>query len=374
MNRVDAHPEALLEQLRNGEVLTKAEHEALVKHCESCVLCQMECRWIEDGLGRAAPTLQDEQRAKAAVAKLLGGHSQAWGAPSWEECEAQPASIISQVVPVYPPPKALGRRTASGRFGAVALAVGLSALCASSAAAVFSPGFRVWATQVAEAAERVILGGSTTDLASQTVEKVQRPALRRRTRKRPAVASVIEQEPMERAPVVTPLDLPVREPEVALIEGVEASPAIVSEAGQEGAPERVAPPLGRVLRRATQARGAGDVVKSRALLERLLRRAPQGAVAQTAHLALGQLCLHDLRDPQCALLHYRACLADVSDGGLREEAWVGVAEALGQLADADGEQGTWQALLAEFPGSIYQGRARQRLAELAGVAEDSVQE
>jgi TolA-binding protein len=117
-----------------------------------------------------------------------------------------------------------------------------------------------------------------------------------------------------------------------------------------------------LFREANSARRAGDVAVARALYLRLEHDFPASDEAHLAHISLGNLLLgmgraSEAEQQFATYLGGRATLA--------QEALVGRAQSLAALGRTAEEQRVWQALLRDYPNSLYAGRAKQRLAELA---------
>jgi TolA-binding protein len=162
-----------------------------------------------------------------------------------------------------------------------------------------------------------------------------------------------------------PLD-PVPPPVAAVLVGANA-PHVSSAPTAPGA--RAEEPTARtfdsaesLFREANGARRAGDVAVARALYLRLEHDFPASDEAHLAHISLGNLLLgmgraSEAEQQFATYLGGRATLA--------QEALVGRAQSLAALGRTAEEQRVWQALLRDYPSSVYAGRAKQRLAELA---------
>lgn len=121
-----------------------------------------------------------------------------------------------------------------------------------------------------------------------------------------------------------------------------------------------------LFREANAARRAGDAVVARALYLRLEHDFPASDEAHLAHVSLGNLLLAMGRASE-AEQQFASYLG--GHPALAQEALVGRAQSLAALGRSAEEQGVWQALVDGYPGSVYAGRAKQRLAELTRSAD-----
>jgi TolA-binding protein len=117
-----------------------------------------------------------------------------------------------------------------------------------------------------------------------------------------------------------------------------------------------------LFREANAARRSGDVAVARALYLRLEHDFPASDEAHLAHVSLGNLLLamgraREAEQQFASYLGGRPALA--------QEALVGRAQSLAALGRSAEEQRVWEGLLRDYPSSVYAGRAKQRLAELA---------
>jgi TolA-binding protein len=117
-----------------------------------------------------------------------------------------------------------------------------------------------------------------------------------------------------------------------------------------------------LFREANTARRAGDNAVARALYLRLEHDFPASDEAHLAHVSLGNLLLAMGRAGE-AEQQFASYLGGHS--ALAQEALVGRAQSLALLGRSAEEQRVWASLLHDYPGSVYAGRASQRLAELA---------
>lgn len=139
-----------------------------------------------------------------------------------------------------------------------------------------------------------------------------------------------------------------------------------------GSSPRTEPPGERSLdtaeslfREANAARRSGDNTVARALYLRLEHDFPGSDEAHLAHVSLGNLLLAMGRAGE-AEPQFASYLGGQS--ALAQEALVGRAQSLAALGRPADERRVWESLLRDYPGSVYVGRAKQRLAELAHAA------
>ncbi len=120
-----------------------------------------------------------------------------------------------------------------------------------------------------------------------------------------------------------------------------------------------------LLQSANAARSRGQIDQAVSLLRELQQRFPSSPEATLSHVSLGKLLM--LRGlAEAALREFSTYLT--TGGPLDEEALVGRAQALGAMGRLGEERGTWEALAARFPNSVYAPRARERLRVLTGDA------
>jgi len=117
-----------------------------------------------------------------------------------------------------------------------------------------------------------------------------------------------------------------------------------------------------LFREANSARRSGDAAAARALYLRLEQDFPASDEAHLAHVSLGNLLLAMGR-PGEAERQFASYLG--GRPALAQEASVGRAQSLAALGRSAEEQHVWEELLRDYPNSVYAGRAKQRLTELA---------
>ncbi len=143
-------------------------------------------------------------------------------------------------------------------------------------------------------------------------------------------------------------------------------PAPTAPAVTPSAPREAMPTAAELFARANGARRQGRDPEAVAGYRALQRAFPSSPEAVASHMSLGRLLLDDRSDPAGALAQFDRYLASGSHRELREEALIGRALALGQLARSKEERQAWKALLQEYPGSMYADQARDRVAALGG--------
>jgi TolA-binding protein len=211
---------------------------------------------------------------------------------------------------------------------------------------------------------RVLLLAATLALAGSAAAWWQRT--RAAEPARPAAAP---QPSTSAAPLASPHG-PFPAAGVAASADLVSSPAPVNAVSTAPAPSpRLNEPSGRpidsaelLFREANAARRAGDQASARTLYLRLQRDFPASDEAHLAHVSLGNLLLSmgragEAEQQFAAYLRGRSALA--------QEALVGRAQSLAALGRSSDERAVWQGLLHDYPSSVYAGRAKQRLAELA---------
>jgi hypothetical protein len=117
-----------------------------------------------------------------------------------------------------------------------------------------------------------------------------------------------------------------------------------------------------LFRRAGAARAAGALAEACALYRDLQARFPAAEEARLSHVSLGKLLLA-MGLPAEAEHHVAAYLAGGA-GALAVEAVFGRAQSFERMRRPREERDVWLGLLRDFPGSIYAGAARRRIAAL----------
>lgn len=186
------------------------------------------------------------------------------------------------------------------------------------------------------------------------------------------VASVVETSsappPRPIAPRATVAPPPAPEPTASA--SAEAPAVTTPPVAHAPAPVQSAAPPPRertassVFADANLALRRGEYAQAIALYDEVETTFAGSAEATTTEAILGRLAL-DRGDAAGALRHFDAYLAR-GGGGLREEAMVGRATALGRLGRTGEEKVAWTALLAAYPSSAHAAHARARLEASGG--------
>lgn len=167
----------------------------------------------------------------------------------------------------------------------------------------------------------------------------------------PTMALVVAAAPPSAAQAVAPIERPS-----------------VAESPQQATPlpMRAEVTAAQLFVQANDARRKGHDAEAMATYRTLQRRFSSSPEAVASHMSLGRLLLDGRHDAAGALVEFDRYLASASRGELREEALIGRALALGQLERSEEERRAWQALLREYPSSMYADQARDRIATLGG--------
>jgi TolA-binding protein len=169
----------------------------------------------------------------------------------------------------------------------------------------------------------------------------------------------------DRAPT-TPRQRSAEPPKAAASGGAPlASAGRAASAASAEAGSRAFDSAESLFHEANAARRSGDQAAARALYLRLQHDFPASDEAHLAHVSLGNLLLAMGRAGE-AERQFASYLGGRS--ALAQEALVGRAQSLAALGRNDEEERVWQALLHDYPGSVYARRAKQRLAELGSAA------
>jgi hypothetical protein len=117
-----------------------------------------------------------------------------------------------------------------------------------------------------------------------------------------------------------------------------------------------------LFRRAGAARRAGWLAAACALYDELQARFPAAEESRLSHVSQGKLLL-TMGRPQEAERHFAGYLAGGA-GSLAAEATFGRAQSFERMGRPREEREVWLGLLRDFPGSVYEGAARRRIADL----------
>ncbi len=321
MNRVELHPEGLLERARR-RIASPEELERLQVHLVTCKACAFEHAVSADCDRATAPRPDDD----LVLARLRDRTLRALAARS-------PEHRILHV----------SRRALTV---ATAAAVLLVAACAAGAILVH------------------FLRSHGSDRTTLPQSSVSRTATRAASAPSPQPPSTSEQSPGSVAEA-EPLEAPSAERQPVAVERPPRNAPRSARASSERTSATDSPTTpGDLFARANAARRAGDVNEAAHLYRDLQRTFPGTAEELVSRVTLGRLLLDRLGDASGALILFDGYLANPSHRGLREEALIGRALALGRLRRLTEERAAWTALLAAYPASAYAERARARLADL----------
>jgi TolA-binding protein len=330
MNRVDLHPEHLLDRTRRG-MASAQEVQRLHAHLESCPACRYEYTLARDCAEGAAELPGDEAllgRVRAGAARALR------------------TSALSRQG------GRLRRRPSRVLLLAAAAVVLLATL---TAGATFAR--RAWNRTFARYVEQSI-GSSHSSGTSRKPAQL------------PAGASTAEDDLGKSAGDNAP------EAQLPPPEADESAKVAPVEEPSRNAPSRAPASVDRaktiepaataaeLFARANLARRRGDVNEAAHTYRDLQSTFPGSPEEIVSRVTLGRLLLDRLGDARGALVQFDSYLANPTHGALREEALIGRALALGRLHRQAEEKGAWAALVAAYPKSAYAERARARLEEL----------
>jgi tetratricopeptide (TPR) repeat protein len=161
--------------------------------------------------------------------------------------------------------------------------------------------------------------------------------------------------PIHIEPLATPPEAPPSppRPEFSAPKGPEAHP--------HQAPDNQAADL---LAEANALRARTDWQGAERLYERAARVGRGSESGYAASMALAGLALDNRGDPRRALSLYREQLSARTDGPLAEEARWGIVLCHRRLGESDRERRALQAFVESHPRSLFNERARARLAQL----------
>jgi len=333
MNRVDLHPEELLDAQRRGEAPEPEQRARLEDHLAACDACAFERAVARDF---AAELERSEPADRDAAARAAAG-------------ALEDPRVAAGTVRRSP----AGFGTTTRRFRLLLVAAVLLAATVGAAAAAWYALVVIARGSAAEEQPAPTCPPGQTGLAGSTVYAIPDAALPTPRAASPAVAPPGPAPPPPAVPNPVPPSGPTagRHPEGPVPATPDAGSAALETAET-------------LFSRANAARRARDYGTAARLYDDLALRFSGSREEMLSRVTFGSLLLDVLGQPQRALNLFDSYLAAARGGTMAEEALVGRAVALGRLGRAAEERATWHALLAEFPESANAERARRRLAEL----------
>ncbi len=134
---------------------------------------------------------------------------------------------------------------------------------------------------------------------------------------------------------------------------------------QTGATRIAACDPGLLLKEIQSFRVAGRWSAVAANYKEIISSCPTSSESRAAMVALAQVRLTHLKEPFKALALFKRYLNSGS-AELRQEAWIGKAEALGMLGLIEKEKEALEQFLKEHPSDLHSARARKRVAQISG--------
>ncbi|HET9933237.1 MAG TPA: hypothetical protein VFQ35_21180, partial [Polyangiaceae bacterium] len=283
MTRVELHPEELLERARK-EIASPEELVELRAHLAACRACALEHAFSADGDRASAPRADDD----AVLARVRERTLRALAART-------PRSAVRRV----------SRRLSILAAAALVLLI-----------ATYAVGSRLVGYLGLQRSEPPASSRSADSTRNGHVTISHPPDV---SSSAPPVASP--------APSAAPT-----EPETAVPQKAQHTAARPARAAPE--PVSSSEPsenAGELFARANLARRASNVTEAARLYRELQRAFPGSTEARVSRVTLGRMLLDRLGDASGALLQFDSYLSNPSNRGLREEALIGRALALGRL-------------------------------------------
>jgi len=305
MNRVELHPEALLERARQ-HVASPEDLKKLAAHLATCKACAFE-HAVAAASDRANATLPDDD---VVLARVRDGALRVLAA------RAQRPRI----------------RRLSGRFVTIAAAAVVLLVATAAIGARLVQYLRARSSEPAVAHRNDVVATS----ANSIVEPAPAPRASATAEPQP----IVIEKPTQSAP---------------------RSSRVFSPPAASAEPSTSAADL---FARANLARRKGEPQEAAHLYRELQRAFPGSSEEFVSRVSLGRILLDRLGDAGGALVQFDSYLANPSHRNLRQEALIGRGLALGRLGRRNEERAAWNALLAAYPASAYSDRARARLVEL----------
>jgi hypothetical protein len=381
VNRVDLHPEELLDKERRG-ALSHEERRRLDDHLRHCPACAIERRAERDFRAVMTAAEADDRAASRALMGALAtlGIDTALDPTSANAPPNAPPTTEPRTPDLHGaaarPPSAAARSSAS-RASARGADRGGSARGLSS---LGTPRGMIVGLTVG-----ALLGVSGTYLAFTVLTRPKPPlplvvsgpnATAREpsptdgtgVSDAPSARDAVPSRASEDGAEATEPDFEIdQDPAFAVPRATPArgdrrldKPPPVRETA---APEPAVPPRSAadIFAEANELRRRGEVTRALALYDELERVHPGSREAETARVSAGRLLLDRSGDHAAALARFEAYLTKSPRGELAEEARVGRALALQKLGRPSEERRAWQELLEAHPNSVHAARARARL-------------
>ena len=341
-DRLDAHPEELLERERRGSALSADERETLADHIRGCAVCRFAVQTAADFAREvpvdAAPAARFEPLIQAALWSIHAAAPRARGRVRRRvQWVAAAASIVL-----------MAGAAAAARWSGF---LGTRERTPASDGRRVSRPVKAAPWTAARAAPEILAASEPPEPSSSAPPA---PSTTRVARERPAL-------PAPPARSAEPQLAPAAPPTPAAAATRSSPPPIGS---------REIPPSGprweALFAQAGAERAAGKPGAALRLYAELASDFPLSPEGKAARVIKGRLEL-DRGDAGAALNDFDGYLA--LGGGhlpLEEEALVGRAEALAGLGRSAEEEAAWRRTIGRFPDSAHARRAAARIAELRG--------